>query len=73
MNAPMLDARPFFLTPQDIRIDDRFMLFYDNKIVADGDQLFWTLETVNPEVVVGGTLFRVDEEGGAVASVSDLG
>lgn len=65
MNAPMLDARPFFLTPQDIRIDDRFMLFYDNKIVADGDQLFWTLETVNPEVVVGGTLFRVDEEGGA--------
>jgi NAD+ diphosphatase len=52
--------RPFFLSPQDLRIDDRFILFFENKIVADGATPFWTLESIDPTVVIGGRLLRVE-------------
>lgn len=65
MNVPVVEERPFFLSPQDIRIDDRFVLFYEGKIVADGGTPFWTLESVNPEVVIGGRLLRLAQEGEA--------
>lgn len=61
MNSHAIDARPFFLSPQDILIDDRFILFYDNQIVADGEKPYWTLESINPEVVIGGRLLRIDQ------------
>ena len=59
----MNNERPVFLTPQDLRIDDTFILFFENRIIANGATPYWTLETVNPEVVLSGQLIRVSHPG----------
>jgi NAD+ diphosphatase len=56
------DSRPTFITPQHIRLDDRFILFFDGQIVCDGPLNFWTIETINPEVIMGAQLLCITQE-----------
>ena len=56
------DSRPTFITPQHIRLDDRFILFFDGQIVCDGPFNFWTIETINPEVIMGAQLLCITQE-----------
>jgi len=56
------DRRPIFITPQHIRLDDRFILFFDGQIVCDGTLNLWTIETINPEVIIGAQLLCIAQD-----------
>ena len=57
-------GRPIFLTPQHIRLDDTFILFFEGQIVCNGFVSTWTIETINPEVIIGAQLLRIPQDTG---------
>lgn len=56
------EVRPFFLTPQHIRLEDTFILFFEGQIVCDGLLTTWSIETINPEVIIDAQLLRIPQE-----------
>lgn len=64
MLAKGQDSRPIFMTPQQIRLDDKFILFFEGQIVCDGLLSLWTIETINPEVIIGTQLLRIGQDTG---------
>ena len=59
------EVRPFFLTPQHIRLEDTFILFFEGQIVCDGLLTTWSIETINPEVIIDAQLLRIPQESGS--------
>ena len=63
-----MPSRPNVLSPSDIRIDDRYILFYDGSVIVKGAKYVWELGDLDPTALVEGALILVeDTEEGLIA------
>ena len=64
-----MSSRPNILQPSDIRIDDRYIIFFEGSVVVRGAKYVWELGDLDPAELVLGALVLVDDEGEALIAV----
>lgn len=64
-----MSSRPNILQPFDIRIDDRYIIFFEGSVVARGAKYIWELRELDPATLVEGALILVDDEEEALIAV----
>lgn len=67
-----MSSRPNILSPSDIRIDDKYILFFEGYVVARGAKYVWELGDLDPTALAAGALILVEDALIAVDVHSDF-